>query len=144
LLPPAAAAVVVARPLRKPLLQRSPVLLGRNKTLIMSHKNNSHNNEAKKLAPSLALGDQNPSIGLSRRPLDTAATTTTAAADDAAAAAATRRKHLRANFKSTKSGLKRVEPPVCKFFQQRGMCFDEQCPYRHIKLGRQQRLGGSL
>lgn len=46
------------------------------------------------------------------------------------------RKHVRANFKKTKSGLKRVEPPVCKFFQNRGMCFDKDCPYRHVKVGR--------
>jgi hypothetical protein len=54
----------------------------------------------------------------------------------ASAVAAANLKHLRANYKATKSGLKRVEPPVCKFFQQRGMCFDDNCPYRHVKVGR--------
>lgn len=45
-------------------------------------------------------------------------------------------KHLRANYKATKSGLKRVEPAICKFFQHQGMCFDTNCPYRHVKVGR--------
>jgi hypothetical protein len=56
--------------------------------------------------------------------------------EEEAATAKNLKKHLRANYKSTKSGLKRVEPPICIFFQQRGMCFDEHCPYRHVKIGR--------